>query len=73
MRSMRPLSCVGLLSTILLTACAFMDYDGFVSNQSGQLSWHGRSDAVRLAVLAGAAIVGAAVRRTRRSRMQAAA
>lgn len=54
--------------TVLLTACAFMDYDGFVSGQHGQLSWHGSSDAVRLAVLAGAAFAGAVLRRTRHAR-----
>jgi hypothetical protein len=58
--------------TGLLTACALMDYDGFVSGQNGQLSWHGSSDAIRLAVLVGAAAGGVAVRRVRLSRKRAA-
>jgi hypothetical protein len=48
--------------TTLLTACAFMDYDGFVSGQHGQLSWHGRADALRLVVLVSAAAAAAACR-----------
>jgi hypothetical protein len=44
--------------TSLLTACAFMDYEGFVVGQQGQLSWHGTADILRLAALVGAAVTG---------------
>jgi hypothetical protein len=48
--------------TVLLTICAFMDYDGFVAGRHGQLSWHGGQDAIRIAVLVAGAVVGAVVR-----------
>jgi hypothetical protein len=51
--------------TMLLTACAFMDYDGFVSGQHGQLSWHGSSDALWLIVFVSAAVAAASWRRAR--------
>jgi MFS family permease len=43
----------------LVTAgIGFLVFDGFLVNQLGELSWHGSSDGVRLAVLAAAVIFG---------------
>jgi hypothetical protein len=57
--------------TLLLTACAFMDFDGFVLDQEGQLSWHGRADAVRLVVLSVIAITTQVARRIHHHRQDA--
>lgn len=57
--------------TLLLTGCAFMDYDGFVLDQQGQLSWHGRADAVRLVVLSAIAVATQVARRVNRRRPEA--
>jgi len=39
-------------------AVAFLLFDGFVVDSAGVLAWHGRADAVRLAVLVTAALAG---------------
>jgi hypothetical protein len=57
--------------TLLLTACAFMDYDGFVLDQQGQLSWHGRADALRLVILSAVAITTQVARRIHHRRQDA--
>jgi hypothetical protein len=57
--------------TLLLTACAFMDYDGFVLDQQGQFSWDGRADAARLLVLSAVAITTQIARRMHHRRQDA--
>lgn len=55
-------------TTVLLIGCAWLDYDGFVVGRAGTLSWHGRADAVRIAVLAGTALTVLALRAGHRHR-----
>jgi hypothetical protein len=55
-------------TTALLTACAWLDYDGFVTGSQGSLSWHGRADVIRIGVLAGTALAVWALRAARRRR-----
>ena len=47
---------------VLLAACAWLDYDGFVAGHEGTLHWHAASDAVRVAVLFGTPLAALAVR-----------
>jgi hypothetical protein len=43
-------------TSLLAGALGWLMFDGFVVDQLGVLGWHGRSDAVRLAVLLGVAV-----------------
>jgi K+-sensing histidine kinase KdpD len=47
---------------LLLAACAWFDYDGFVVGHQGTLHWHGGTDVVRLVVLVGSALVALTIR-----------
>jgi K+-sensing histidine kinase KdpD len=53
---------------LLLSLCAWLDFNGFVVGTEGTLSWHGNNDGVRLAVLIGCALLTIAARRLHRTR-----
>jgi hypothetical protein len=42
--------------------CAWLDFDGFVIGREGTLRWHGATDAVRLGILVGCAVVTVALK-----------
>jgi hypothetical protein len=53
-------------ATVVTVVVAFLIVNGFLVDQLGELSWHGRPDAARLAALAVAAGAGLGVGRLRR-------
>lgn len=59
------------VGSVLIGLLFWLFYDGFVVNRSGVLAWDGRTDALRLAVLVGAGLLGSLlgllVRRIRRT------
>ena len=44
------------LAAVLIAGLAFLDLDGFLVNDDGQLSWHGYADVGRIVVLLAAAL-----------------
>jgi hypothetical protein len=52
---------------LLLAGCAWLDYDGFVADRNGTLTWHGTADTVRVLVLIGVALAALVVRRVWRA------
>jgi len=53
------------VASLVTAGVAFLLLDGFVVGHAGDLAWHGDADLVRLGVLAGAALAGAAARSVR--------
>jgi hypothetical protein len=53
-------SVVDLCAAAVTVGVAFLLFDGFVVDHQGDLAWHGDPDLVRLAVLAGGALLGLA-------------
>lgn len=51
---------------LLLAACAWFDYDGFVVGHQGALQWHGATDVVRIVVLVCCVLAAFALRRAER-------
>jgi hypothetical protein len=51
---------------LLLAACAWLDYDGFVVGREGTLHWHGDIDLVRLLVLVGCGLAALTIRKALR-------
>jgi len=56
------------LAALIVTAVAFLLANGFMVNRQGELSWHGRDDLWRLAVLLLGALLGVAVGQVRAHR-----
>jgi hypothetical protein len=50
-------------SAVFLALTAFMIFNGFVTNSTGDLSWHGVADTARLATVFGAVVFGSATGR----------
>jgi K+-sensing histidine kinase KdpD len=42
---------------LLLSVCAWLDFDGFVVGHEGTLRWHGTTDVLRVGVLVGCAVL----------------
>lgn len=51
---------VDVVATVATVGVAALLFDGFVLDRYGELAWHGEVDALRLAVLVGAALLGLA-------------
>jgi hypothetical protein len=61
------------LAVVIVGVLGFGVFDGFLVNQLGELTWHGRSDVSRVLVLAAAGVSGVAMgqayRAVRRARL----
>jgi hypothetical protein len=55
------------LVALLLTACAWLNYDGFVAGHEGTLHWQGTADAIRICVLIGCALLTMLIRSSLRA------